>query len=54
MLGPVLTGPAIGYCAVYLIEIALLFATLVVIGPLVRASSRVHSPLGRSEPQTAT
>ena len=54
MLGPVLTGPAIGYCAVYLIEIALLFATLVVIGPLVRAPSRLHSPLGRSEPQTAT
>jgi MFS transporter, BCD family, chlorophyll transporter len=53
-LGPVLTGPAVGYCAVYLIEIALLFLTLVVIGPLVRPASPDHLPLGRSEPQTAT
>ena len=35
-LGPALTGPATGYGAVYHIEIALLFATLVAIGPLVR------------------
>jgi BCD family chlorophyll transporter-like MFS transporter len=54
LLGPVLTGPAVGYCAVYLIEIALLFATLVVIGPLVRAPAREHLPLGLSGPQTAT
>lgn len=54
MLGPVLTGPAVGYCAVYAIEIALLFATLVVIGPLVRAPQSHDSPLGLSEPQTAT
>jgi BCD family chlorophyll transporter-like MFS transporter len=33
-LGPALTGPACGYEAVYLIEILLLFTTLVVIGPL--------------------
>ncbi|MEI6162045.1 MAG: PucC family protein, partial [Roseococcus sp.] len=54
LLGEVLTGPAVGYCAVYVVEIALLFATLVVIGPLVRVPSRFDSPLGISEPQTAT
>jgi BCD family chlorophyll transporter-like MFS transporter len=37
-LGPALTGPAVGYSLVYQLEIALLFATLVAIGPLVRAS----------------
>ncbi len=36
-LGPALVTPAAGYVAVYLIEIALLFATLVAVGPLVRA-----------------
>lgn len=36
-LGPALTGPAVGYGAVYLLEIVLLFATLVAIGPLVRS-----------------
>ena len=35
-LGPAMTGPAVGYSVVYHIEIALLFATLVAIGPLVR------------------
>ncbi len=35
-LGPAFTGPAPGYSAVYHIEILLLFATLVVIGPLAR------------------
>ncbi len=35
-LGPVLQGPAIGYQAVYMLEIGLLFATLVALGPLVR------------------
>lgn len=39
LLGPALTGPAVGYGAVYHLEIALLFATLVVIGPLVRSTS---------------
>ena len=53
-LGPVLIGPAVGYCAVYLIEIALLFATLVVIGPLVRPARLETSPLGLPEPLTAT
>jgi BCD family chlorophyll transporter-like MFS transporter len=35
-LGPALTGPGAGYSVVYHLEIALLFATLVAIGPLVR------------------
>jgi len=35
-LGPALMGPAVGYGVVYHIEIVLLFATLVAIGPLVR------------------
>jgi BCD family chlorophyll transporter-like MFS transporter len=36
LLGPALTGPATGYGFVYHIELALLFATLIAIGPLVR------------------
>lgn len=36
LLGPALTGPATGYGAVYHLEIILLFATLIAIGPLVR------------------
>jgi BCD family chlorophyll transporter-like MFS transporter len=39
LLGPGLAGPGTGYSFVYHLEIALLFATLVVLGPLVRASS---------------
>lgn len=35
-LGPALQGPAVGYSVVYHIEIALLFAALVAIGPLAR------------------
>jgi BCD family chlorophyll transporter-like MFS transporter len=35
-LGPALTGPAVGYGCVYHIEVLLLFATLIAIGPLVR------------------
>ncbi len=42
-LGPALTGPAVGYSAVYHIEIALLFIALAVIGPLARHAG------GRSE-----
>lgn len=38
-LGPALNGASTGYGAVYQIEILLLFATLVAIGPLVRAGS---------------
>ena len=39
-LGPALNGPSTGYSAVYQIEILLLFATLVAIGPLVRSGAR--------------
>jgi len=38
VLGPALAGPATGYGAVYQLEIVLLFATLVAIGPLVRTA----------------
>ncbi|MDX2288138.1 MAG: BCD family MFS transporter [Hyphomicrobiaceae bacterium] len=46
-LGPVLIDPSVGYSVVYHIEIALLFATIVAIGPLVR-------PLGAPRLQTPT
>ncbi len=39
-LGPALTGASSGYTAVYQIEIILLFATLVAIGPLVRSGNQ--------------
>ena len=38
-LGSALTSPSIGYSFVYHLEILLLFATLVALGPLVRASA---------------
>ncbi|QAZ38565.1 MFS transporter [Methylibium sp. Pch-M] len=38
LLGPALTGPSVGYSFVYHLEIALLFATLIAIGPLVRSA----------------
>lgn len=38
VLGPVLSGPATGYGFVYHLELLLLFATLVAIGPLVRSA----------------
>lgn len=37
-LGSVLTGPGVGYTAVYSLELILMFATLVAIGPLVRSA----------------
>ncbi|MFY9291135.1 MAG: PucC family protein, partial [Methylorubrum rhodinum] len=40
VLGEGMNEPAIGYLIVYHVEIALLFATLVAIGPLVRVESR--------------
>jgi BCD family chlorophyll transporter-like MFS transporter len=43
VLGSVLSGPAIGYGFVYNIEIALLFATLVAVGPLVRTTRTNHA-----------
>jgi BCD family chlorophyll transporter-like MFS transporter len=42
-LGPALSGPSVGYSVVYHIEIALLFATLVALGPLVRSASTIGS-----------
>ena len=51
-LGPALSGPATGYGMVYHAEIALLFATLVAIGPLVRRSSeqgRQQTAFGMSD-----
>ncbi|MEK8031288.1 PucC family protein [Ideonella sp. DXS29W] len=36
LLGPALEGPEVAYSVVYHIEIALLFATLIAIGPMVR------------------
>jgi BCD family chlorophyll transporter-like MFS transporter len=44
LLGPALTGPSVGYGFVYHIEIALLFATLVAIGPLVRTAGTMRAP----------
>ncbi len=51
MLGAALNDPATGYAVVYHIEIALLFATLVAIGPLVRyhAVRRSDSTFGLAE-----
>ena len=44
-LGPGLASPSIGYSFVYHLEIALLFATLIAIGPLVRTARRApHAP----------
>ena len=42
-LGPTLAGASTGYSAVYQIEILLLFATLVAIGPLVRSGRDIQS-----------
>jgi BCD family chlorophyll transporter-like MFS transporter len=41
-LGPAMSGPETGYGVVYHIEIALLFAALVAIGPLVRTARRIE------------
>jgi MFS transporter, BCD family, chlorophyll transporter len=42
-LGAAFTGPAAGYTVVYFIEIGLLFATLIALGPLVRVRSADHA-----------
>ncbi len=47
-LGEALVGPGVGYSVVYHIEIALLFATLIAIGPLVR-TARTHGPVVSSK-----
>jgi MFS transporter, BCD family, chlorophyll transporter len=44
-LGPALAGPATGYNAVYQLEILLLFATLVAIGPLVKPATKMRANL---------
>ncbi len=41
LLGPALTGPSAGYSVVYHLEILLLFATLVAVGPLVKRTRRL-------------
>jgi BCD family chlorophyll transporter-like MFS transporter len=43
LLGPALMDPSVAYSVVYHLEIALLFITLVAIGPLVRLSAK-HEP----------
>jgi BCD family chlorophyll transporter-like MFS transporter len=52
-LGPALMGPSVGYAFVYHLEIVLLFATLIAIGPLVQHTStgqaRSPSKLGLAE-----
>jgi BCD family chlorophyll transporter-like MFS transporter len=47
LLGPALVDPVTGYSVVYHIEIALLFATLIAIGPLVR-------PAGEARPGSSS
>jgi len=49
-LGPALTGPAVGYGFVYHIELLLLFATLIAIGPLV-GSTRGSGVFHRARPE---
>jgi MFS transporter, BCD family, chlorophyll transporter len=44
-LGAALAGPATGYNAVYYLEIVLLFATMIAIGPLVRPASETRAQL---------
>ena len=43
-LGPALTGPAVGYGFVYVLEVLLLFVTLVAVGPLVRPANSAAQP----------
>jgi BCD family chlorophyll transporter-like MFS transporter len=46
VLGQAMAGPAVGYSFVYHIEIYLLFATLIAIGPLVRRQTAPGFGLG--------
>ena len=46
--GESLAGPAVGYSVVYHIEIALLFFTLVAIGPLVRGAREIPYAPGQN------
>ena len=52
-LGEVLASPVTGYGFVYHLELLLLFATLVVIGPLVRRVPQVQTPIN-TQTQTQT
>ncbi len=45
-LGSVLVHPGTGYIAVYLVEVALLFVTLIAVGPLVRGANCPAAPFG--------
>ncbi len=47
LLGTALAHPATGYSVVYHIELYLMFATLVALGPLVRADSRIVGPVAQ-------
>jgi BCD family chlorophyll transporter-like MFS transporter len=47
--GPTLAGPETGYAFVYCVEILLLFATVVALGPLVRGSQDQPARFGLSE-----
>ena len=52
VFGPAFTGPTTGYLFVYHLELALLFATLVALGPLVRhrpAAALTRDPHGLAE-----
>jgi BCD family chlorophyll transporter-like MFS transporter len=49
-LWPTLAGPATGYGVVYGIEIILMFATLIAIGPLVRPTDRQPADLSAHQP----
>ncbi len=51
-LGPALNGPAIGYSVVYHIEIYLLFATLIALGPLVRGTLAGDWRASRTDPSS--
>jgi len=47
-LGSALAGPSVGYSFVYHIEIALLFVTLVAVGPLASRTTRARRQIGPS------
>jgi BCD family chlorophyll transporter-like MFS transporter len=53
-LGQSFSGPGAGYIVVYHIELLLLFATLIVIGPLVRTSRGAQQWTARPEPNDLT
>ncbi len=44
-----LAGPTTGYVVVYCVEVVLLLATLVALGPLVRGHTRPSARVGLSE-----